>query len=235
MADWDSFSEHYDGVFLASPHYSRTVDMMIEFLGKGEGGAFLDLGCGTGNLAAAILDRFPGATVTGVDPSGGMIDKSTKRFADDPRVQLAVGDALSIPCGEKEFDGVVSNLALHHVLPADRKACATEVARVLKPGGVFVYGDMFCGVDAPPGDPERSKDIIRRFSSAACHCLEHGADEMAMIIIETLPMDLRAEGEYLASERFWVEILAECGFGSFGVTPVPPAECGVSIISARKE
>lgn len=235
MADWDSFSEHYDRIFLEGPNYVKTLEMMVDRLGDAEGASFLDLGCGTGNLIEVILESFAAATITGVDPSWGMIQRSRARFEGDERVRLAVGDALEIPFGDGEFDGVLTNLALHHVQPGDREACAREIARVLRPEGTLVYGDMFCGVDAPPGDPERSQDIIRRFTAAACHCLEHGADEMAMVIIETLPLDLRSEGEYLSSEGHWVDLLSRCGFCCFQVTPVPPADCGVSVISARRE
>lgn len=235
MADWNSFSERYDGIFLESPHYRKTLDMMVDLVEEGDSKRFLDLGCGTGNLTRAILDNFPEASVFGVDPSPGMLDKCAGRFGGEAGVALSGGHALDIPFEEGKFDYVMTNLALHHLTPEERPRCAEEVVRVLKGGGRLVYADMFCGVDAPATDPERCKDIIERFANCAKYCVENGAYEMMLIILETLPLDIKEEGEYLATEEIWVRTLRATGMSSFEVIPVPPAGCGVSIISAVRD
>lgn len=234
MADWDSFSKRYDDIFLENPLYHAALDLIVGRIVGGEGLAVLDLGCGTGNIIAAVLDRYPDATVTGVDPSGGMLDKCTRRFEGDDRVRALRGDALEIPCGDAEFDVVLSHLVLHHVAPEDRSRCAREIARVTRPCGRLIYADMFCGVDAPPEDAERRKDIIEKVSAVALYCLDHGADDMAMVIINTLPSDLNSEGEYLTTPEVWKDLLEAEGFACLEVLDVPPGGLGLAIIVADK-
>ena len=83
----------------------------------------LDLGCGTGNLTAVALDCLPAATVLAVDPSEGMRETCSERFAGQERVEVVDGGATEIPAADGGFDLVISSLALHHVLGhrVDRK------------------------------------------------------------------------------------------------------------------
>jgi SAM-dependent methyltransferase len=154
------------------------------------------------------------------------------RFRQHPMVSVVEGSALAIPSGDGEFDLALSNLVLHHVPPGDRDRCAAELARVLKPGGTLIYGDMFCDVDGPPEDPARCRDIIDKMVAAALYCLDQGAYEMMMIMLKTLPMDLREEGEHLTTESVWLGSLERAGFGGFEIVRVPPEEAGVRIIRA---
>ncbi|MBU4175419.1 MAG: class I SAM-dependent methyltransferase [Actinobacteria bacterium] len=232
MADWDQFSGIYDEIFLESPQYVDTVERMVANIEHGDVKSILDLGCGTGNIINAVLKRFPEASVTGIDPSEGMRETTAVRFADNPRVRVSDGNALSIPLGSGEFDYVLSNLVLHHLLPEERGACAGEIARVLKPGGRLVYADMFSGVDGPPDDPERCRDIIEKFTGAALYCLDHGAYEMMMIILQTLPADLKNDGEYLTTTGVWGDVLCAAGFEDISVGEVPPKGLGIHIIRA---
>ncbi len=232
MADWDQFSGMYDEIFLESPQYVDTVERMAAYIEHGDGKSVLDLGCGTGNIINAVLERFPEASVTGIDPSEGMRETTANRFSENPLVTVADGTALDIPLASNRFDYVLSNLVLHHLLPEERGTCVGEIARVLKPGGGLVYADMFCSVDGPPDDPERCRDIIEKFTSAALYCLDHGAYEMMMIILQTLPADLKNDGEYLTTTGVWGDVLHAAGFEGISVGEVPPKGLGIHIIQA---
>jgi SAM-dependent methyltransferase len=94
--------------------------------------AWLDLGCGTGALAKAILDQAQPASVLGIDPSAGFIDHARGHIA-DPRALFEIGDAQSLAVGEKRFDAAVAALVLNFV-PKPELAVA-EMARAVKPGG----------------------------------------------------------------------------------------------------
>jgi len=232
MADWNQFSGMYDEIFLESPQYVDTVERIVTYMEDGADNSVLDLGCGTGNIINAVLERFPEASVTGIDPSEGMRETTANRFSGNPSVTVSDGDALDIPIASDRFDYVLSNLVLHHLLPEERGACAGEMARVLKPGGRLVYADMFCGVDGPPDDPERCRDIIEKFTSAALYCLDHGAQEMMMVILQTLPADLKNDGEYLTTTEVWGNVLRAAGFEGISVSEVPPTGLGIHIIQA---
>lgn len=232
MADWDQFSKRYDDIFLENPQYVETIERMVTSIEDGDGSSILDLGCGTGNIIWRVLDRFPNASIVGLDPSEGMREATAGRFSGSPLVEVSDGNALEMPLDSNRFEYVLSNLALHHLRPEERDACAGEIARVLRPGGSLIYADMFCGVDGPPDDPERSRDIIEKFINSALYCLEQGAREMMLIILETLPLDIKNEGEYLTTTGVWSDILGASGFGGITVTEVPPRGLGIHIIRA---
>lgn len=90
----------------------------------------LDLCCGQGTLTARLVEA--GHSVSGLDFSPEMLSRA-RQVA--PDADLTEGDAQSIPYDEGSFDAVVCNFGIMHI-PDQPKALA-EVARVLKPGGVF--------------------------------------------------------------------------------------------------
>ena len=92
----------------------------------------LDVGTGTGALARAVAERFPGADVVGVDVSGGMIDVA-RGLAGSGRERYETADASALPFADAAFDLVV----LNNMIPF-----FDELARVTGPGGhvVVAYG-----------------------------------------------------------------------------------------------
>jgi len=234
MDHWDTFAGDYDRVFLEYPQYVRSIEMMLDLIEESKTGDVIDIGCGTGNVTAKVLESVPDARVLGVDPSDGMKEMFNRRFKGQPRVNIVTGNALRIPVDDGLFDVAVSNLALHHVPPADRERCAFQLARVLKPGGVLVYADLFTDVDGEPENPAWCRDIIEKHAAAAYHCLDNGAYEMMMIMMGTLDRTLRQDGEYLTSEKIWMAELEKAGFSDFRVVPVPPEDVGFRILRGVK-
>jgi L-threonylcarbamoyladenylate synthase len=112
----------------------------------------LDLGSGTGETAARLLERHPGATVTAVDENDRMLDVARNRLG-ATLVATHVG-MLQDPLPNEGFDLVSSALAIHH-LDSDEKAdLFRRIRAVLAPGGRFVLADLVLpetGPDAPPG------------------------------------------------------------------------------------
>jgi SAM-dependent methyltransferase len=95
--------------------------------------SWLDVGCGTGALCAAILDQCAPASVAGVEPSPGFLNTAANNLAG--RVQLQQGSATAIPLEDASVDVVVSGLVLNFV--ADQGAAVTEMARVTAKGGTL--------------------------------------------------------------------------------------------------
>lgn len=98
----------------------------------------LDCGLGTGVLGAAFARAVPGiATVTGVDLSPAMLQHAAAILtAKGVTAELQRADARCLPYRDCEFDTVLSAHMLEH-LPAPFAALC-EMARVLRPGGLFV-------------------------------------------------------------------------------------------------
>lgn len=103
-------------------------------------GAILELGSGSGVMAAETIRRHPDCELTIVDIDPAMVAAAQRRFADEPRVTVRQADATQLPFADGSFDVVVSYLMLHHVLEWGR--AFEEVSRVLRPGGRFVGYDL---------------------------------------------------------------------------------------------
>jgi 2-polyprenyl-6-hydroxyphenyl methylase/3-demethylubiquinone-9 3-methyltransferase len=96
----------------------------------------LDLGCAGGFMAEAMTNK--GANVTGIDPAAQAIAAATARAKQmDQSIQYDVGVGENLPYPDNHFDAVVCVDVLEHV--ADLAKVLAEVARVLKPGGLFLY------------------------------------------------------------------------------------------------
>ena len=100
-------------------------------------GAGLDVGCGTGVLAARLAAR--GFAMTGLDPSEGMLDVMR---AEHPEVAAVRGSGDELPFETASFDLVLTVAALHHIAdPAAVRATLAEMVRVCRPGGRIVVWD----------------------------------------------------------------------------------------------
>jgi SAM-dependent methyltransferase len=91
--------------------------------------AVLEVGCGQGAFAAALAEA--GIDVVATDQSAQMVELTAVRG-----VTARQADIQDLPFGDSSFDCVVANYMLYHV--PDLPRALDEVARVLRPGGVFV-------------------------------------------------------------------------------------------------
>ncbi len=153
----------------------RVAEIFLRWLDRPAGQRWLDVGCGTGALASAVLRVAGPSGITGVDSSVPFLADARARTA-DPRAAFTAGDARALPVAAARFDTVISGLALNFV-PDPRRAAA-ELARAAVPGGVVAayvwdyaggmrmmryFWDAAAGLD--PAVAER--DEARRFP--ICH------------------------------------------------------------------
>jgi ubiquinone/menaquinone biosynthesis C-methylase UbiE len=103
----------------------------------------LDLGCGTGTLALMASETAPGIEIEGLDADREVL-RSARAKADDAGcpIRFREGMATDLPYDDERFDVVLSTLFFHHLEDAAKRATAAEVARVLKPGGRVIVGDI---------------------------------------------------------------------------------------------
>lgn len=92
----------------------------------------LDIGCGTGNYAAALAEAT-NCRVSGIDPSPRMLDRARGAA---PWESLVLGSAETVPFPDDSFDVVMSSDVIHHI--ENRGAYFREAARVLHLGGHLV-------------------------------------------------------------------------------------------------
>jgi ArsR family transcriptional regulator len=97
-----------------------------------------DLGCGTGEVAAALAPFV--TRVIAVDRSTDMLQAARRRLKDVGNVHVRRGELEALPVADGELDAATLLLVLHH-LP-DPAAALAEAGRALKPGGRLVITDM---------------------------------------------------------------------------------------------
>ena len=106
----------------------------LDWLQPAPAGHWLDVGCGTGALTAAICAAGEPASVLSCDPSEPFVEHARSRVL-DPRVSFVVAGAENLPDREGGFDTVVSGLVLNFLPDAAR--FASSVRERLRPGGSF--------------------------------------------------------------------------------------------------
>jgi 2-polyprenyl-6-hydroxyphenyl methylase/3-demethylubiquinone-9 3-methyltransferase len=142
--DLEMYDTHADRWWAEDTAWLRTLHNMVParlrffdpLVGGWPGRTVLDLGCGGGFMAEAMAEK--GARVTGVDPAKAALE-AARRHAAAAGLAIdyveGVGEALPLP--DAAFDIVVSCDSLEHV--SDLGQVLDEVARVLKPGGLFLF------------------------------------------------------------------------------------------------
>lgn len=128
-------------MFAASAGYERFMGRWsrllapayVTFAGVKNGDRVLDVGTGTGSVAAAVEASMPASEIVGVDPSEGFIVYAQKN-AKSTRVHFEVGDAQSLKFKDASFDSTLALLVMNFV-PDHNKAIA-EMRRVTRAQGI---------------------------------------------------------------------------------------------------
>ncbi|MEV0219728.1 class I SAM-dependent methyltransferase [Streptomyces sp. NPDC050704] len=129
MFDYNEEAVRYDASRGGEPRAAAAADAVLGLIPEGAGN-LLDAACGTGIVTRRLAEA--GLEVTGADAAYGMLRRAAERVPG--RVVLA--DIRQLPFPDSSF-GAVSAIWLLHLLD-DAERVVAEVARVLRPGGVFV-------------------------------------------------------------------------------------------------
>jgi demethylmenaquinone methyltransferase/2-methoxy-6-polyprenyl-1,4-benzoquinol methylase len=114
--------------------------LAIQFAEVHAGETWLDLCCGSGDLAGLLAGRVGSSgQVIGVDFAVQQLTIARQRFP-YANIQWRLGDALALDCGDGSLDGVMISYGLRNVM--DISQCLGEVYRVLKPSGRMVVLDF---------------------------------------------------------------------------------------------
>lgn len=113
--------------------------LLYDLIGDVAGKQVLEIGCGEGALAVSLQER--GGVVTAVDPSWGMLAAAQERArTEECPLKLALAAGEQLPFATASFDVVLAKTVLCFV--DDGQPFVSEMARVLRPGGRFVIGEL---------------------------------------------------------------------------------------------
>lgn len=165
-----------------APGYARLADSLAQGdrsaalrarIRAGPEDEALDVACGPGRLS---LDLAPHVRhVTGIDLTPGMLEQARAALAASGagNVAFVEGDAASLPFADAAFSLVISSAAFHHFATPGR--VLAEMARVCRPGGRIVVGDV-----TPAEDRTAEYDRMERLRDPS-HGHAHSLAELAAL------------------------------------------------------
>ena len=127
----------------------------------------VDLGCGGGRNVGELLKKYPGAKVTAIDYSEVSVQKATEYNAEairSGRCKVQQGDVSAITLPEEKYD-LATAFETIYFWPGLEK-CFAQVAKVLKPGAVFMI------VNESDGTDETSLKYEKIIEGMKCHTID---------------------------------------------------------------
>lgn len=179
-------SSDYDNIV---PYYAPIYDELVGRLAPQQGEGFLDVACGTGEIA--LRAARTGAIVTGLDISPVMLERARAK-AGELVISFELGDAQVLPYEDASFDVVASNFGV--VFAPDRDAVARELARVCRLGGRL-------GLTAWKPKPALD-ELYARFgrTSAIDASVWSRADEIQRLLGRTFELEVHERVWYLEGD-----------------------------------
>jgi ubiquinone/menaquinone biosynthesis C-methylase UbiE len=189
------------------PYFAKMLREYLDAMHVDDARSILDLGCGTGVAARAIVrwPRFAGR-VTGVDRSAHLVAAAERLAREEglaDRTEFRTGDACSVEAADASFDAAVAHTLVSHV--DDVMAVLEEAARVVRPGGTIgIFDGDYASLTFDHPDAERAKACDEALMSALA------ANPRVM---RQMPRLLRAANLELVNSFSWV--LSETGTANF--------------------
>lgn len=114
------------------------ADDIVRRVVGGNPSAVLEIAAGTGIVSRRLRDALPAsASLSVTDLNGPMLEIAKSKFSDDENATFQSADALSLPFDDNSFDAAICQFGL--MFFPDKQASFAEVARVLKPGGTYLF------------------------------------------------------------------------------------------------
>jgi ubiquinone/menaquinone biosynthesis C-methylase UbiE len=163
LPDYYAQNFHYQSGGYLTGESAKLYDVQVETLFMGAAGAMrrqaippiagfmrgrdqrqlklLDVACGSGRFLDQLAQVFPAMPMTGTDLSQAYLDEAARYLRHRRTISFQQGNAEALPFEDTSFD-IVTCVYLYHELPGEvRRRVTAEIARILKPGGLFVFVD----------------------------------------------------------------------------------------------
>jgi len=154
------FMAKYVGMTVIHPGGFATTRQLIKALGVDRNSRVIDIACGKGTTAILLAEKF-GCEVVGIDLAPELIDEAvhlSKKKGLSGKITFHVGDALSLPFNDAEFDIAISQAML--VLIEDKVRAIQEAKRVIKSNGAAGWLELSWKKPIPPEFLSILSDVI---------------------------------------------------------------------------
>jgi SAM-dependent methyltransferase len=221
-----------DGYEMQMGRWSRRLaEPFLDFVGTADDDRILDVGCGTGCLASALLQRCQPKELRGIDFSPAYVEYAANRNR-DPRVSYEVGDACNLGLSSNTFDRVLSMLMLHFVPRAD--AAIAEMRRVARPGtvvaaavwdarGGFMANRIFFDTAAAL-DPKAGERRARNYTRPMTRPGELANAWRVAGLLDVTESVLTIRMEFASFEDYWAPYIGRDGPGAEYVAALSGAD-----------
>lgn len=142
----------YAGIIKDDNHLS----LLLDLVNSGKYNNILDIGTGTGYLAFPLAERFPTASVCGIDIADVIVEKNSATVKEKgiPNLSFQTFDGISYPFSDESVDLIVTRYAFHHF--PDVVNAIQQMNRILVKGGKVLVSD-------PMRNEKDDNGIIDRF------------------------------------------------------------------------
>lgn len=114
--------------------------------------AYADIACGPGSFLRQVRRAFPRLPALALDLSEAYLREARRELGRRPKMQLLVAKAEALPLPDAALDVATCIYLFHELPPEIRRDVAREIARVMKPGGLFILVDSLQAGDEPDYD-----------------------------------------------------------------------------------
>ena len=147
--------------------HAKMADWGMSHLTKTKPEEILEIGCGGGRNAGELLKKYPSSHVTAIDYSEVSVSKATTYNAEEirkGRCEVKQGDVSALNLPEEKYD-LATAFETIYFWPG-LKECFQQVAKVLKPGGIFMI------VNESDGTDKVSLKFEKIIDGMKCHTVE---------------------------------------------------------------
>ena len=188
-------------------------DRILELASPAAGERAVDVGSGTGLLTLPLAGRVERVWAIDIAPSMCEYLRTKAASAGLDNIDVGVASASSLPLVDESADLVVSNYCFHHLDDAGKQRALNEVARILRPGGRLVFGDMMFRVGlADARDREvvsaKVRSMVRKGPAGLLRLAKNGLRYAS------------GTWEQPARADWWASALREAGFVDIEVQPL---------------